>query len=482
MQTHHINKVEIDFNFERKEQENALQMVKQLFYEKALVQLNKSFDEITANVYLDKLDIEIGSTNQDNFQDDFLKALNKSLESFVSQNENRSEVQGKHSGEFSIEHLTYFLQKGYWQWNVQQKSEKEIFSLLKSFFKDDTKVSLLLSGLQLKNLPAAERLVNLVWASNSLKDALIRGLIKQHTAFESVSFLQSVQWKEKKFIANNFHYYLILQLLVSPPLKTLTDVHSFFKQLANARHFPSLPSGEIQKLSKVNDEQMTVRLLEKFYLTLQKEWDDKIIVQKTTPKRFKENDSGTVVAPINSDSSVSFEQQYPAQKPLEKIHILNAGLVLFHPFFVPLFSDFNWINEENKFVDLKAQQKAILFLQFITNGKSRQAEHALVLNKILCNWPIHLPLYTSCNFSLKEKQAAIELLESLKEYWSVLKNTSLRGLIESFVLRPGVIQKNASGFLLQVERKTIDILMDSLPFGINTIKLPWNEDIIYTEW
>jgi hypothetical protein len=133
-------------------------------------------------------------------------------------------------------------------------------------------------------------------------------------------------------------------------------------------------------------------------------------------------------------------------------------------------------------VNRKVQQKAILFLQYIINEKSRQAEHRLVLNKLICGWPIHMPLKNSCNLSALEKAAASDLVESLKEHWTVVKNTSTPGLIQSFVFRPGLIQKTQNGFLVQVERRTIDILLDSLPFGLTIIKFPWNEYIINTEW
>jgi len=166
----------------------------------------------------------------------------------------------------------------------------------------------------------------------------------------------------------------------------------------------------------------------------------------------------------------------------ERINILNSGLILFHPYMRYAFKDLKWIGDDNKFVNSKAQQKAILFLQYMINGKSRQGEHLLVLNKLLCGWPVHLPVQTACVFSAREKQAAADILGSIKEHWSVIKNTSDRGVIDSFIERPGIVSKQDSGFLLQIERKTIDILLDSLPFGLNTIKLPWNEYIIHTEW
>ncbi len=135
-----------------------------------------------------------------------------------------------------------------------------------------------------------------------------------------------------------------------------------------------------------------------------------------------------------------------------------------------------------KFVNTKNQIKAVHFLQFIITNKSRNPEHLLVLNKILCGWPVHLPITLQCNFTKKEKDIVTDLIDSLKEHWIVMKNTSAAGLVESFIDRKGIIQSSESGFLLQVELKTIDVLLDSLPFGFQTIKLPWNDYTIHTEW
>jgi len=74
------------------------------------------------------------------------------------------------------------------------------------------------------------------------------------------------------------------------------------------------------------------------------------------------------------------------------------------------------------------------------------------------------------------------MLDSLIEHWSVLRNTSRNGLIKSFIERKGLVQKTDKNFSIQVEKSSIDILLESLPFGILTIKLPWNEYFIYTEW
>ena len=84
MATHQINKVLLDFSFSKKEKELALQKSKQFFYEKALPVMSAGFDNIPEPVYIDKLEIDLGTTNAENFETDFLKAFRKSLEKYIA--------------------------------------------------------------------------------------------------------------------------------------------------------------------------------------------------------------------------------------------------------------------------------------------------------------------------------------------------------------------------------------------------------------
>jgi hypothetical protein len=74
------------------------------------------------------------------------------------------------------------------------------------------------------------------------------------------------------------------------------------------------------------------------------------------------------------------------------------------------------------------------------------------------------------------------LLQSVLEHWKALRNTSLTGLRETFFKRDGLITRKENDWLLQVERKTLDVLLDSMPWGYSAVSLPWNDYIIYTEW
>ena len=67
-------------------------------------------------------------------------------------------------------------------------------------------------------------------------------------------------------------------------------------------------------------------------------------------------------------------------------------------------------------------------------------------------------------------------------HWSALKNTSIDGLREGFLKRDGLITKKENGWLLQVERKTMDVLLENIPWGYSTISLMWNDYLLTVEW
>ena len=74
------------------------------------------------------------------------------------------------------------------------------------------------------------------------------------------------------------------------------------------------------------------------------------------------------------------------------------------------------------------------------------------------------------------------MLGSVIEHWVILKNTSIEGLRESFLQRNGKLTFANNEWLLQVEQKPYDMLLQSLPWNIGIIKLAWMRNILKTEW
>jgi hypothetical protein len=121
-------------------------------------------------------------------------------------------------------------------------------------------------------------------------------------------------------------------------------------------------------------------------------------------------------------------------------------------------------------------------LKFLATGQKKVPEYALVFEKILCGLPADMPVPLDVILTDEEIAESESLLKAVITHWNVLKNTSTDGLRESFIKRDGLLTRKENGWLLQVERKTLDVLLDSIPWGFSTISLVWTRDLIFVEW
>ena len=121
-------------------------------------------------------------------------------------------------------------------------------------------------------------------------------------------------------------------------------------------------------------------------------------------------------------------------------------------------------------------------MHYLASGETEVAEFNLILEKLLCAVDFDEPVPNHIELSEKEKEESDNLLRSVTEHWAPLRRTSLQGLRTSFFQREGKLFRAEAGWILKVEQKTIDILLDKLPWGIGTIKLPWMDTVLNVEW
>ena len=100
--------------------------------------------------------------------------------------------------------------------------------------------------------------------------------------------------------------------------------------------------------------------------------------------------------------------------------------------------------------------------------------------------PTETVIEQSDTLSIEAFETADGLIKAAIGYWTVLKNTSPEGLRETFLRRSGKLSNRAEGegWRLQIERKTVDILLEKLPMGwsYSVIKLPWMAEMVFVEW
>ena len=125
---------------------------------------------------------------------------------------------------------------------------------------------------------------------------------------------------------------------------------------------------------------------------------------------------------------------------------------------------------------------AVHALQYLVTGKQHPEEFYLPLNKILCGMDVSSTLPQDIELTEDCKTACDDLLGAVIGHWTALKNTSPEGLQETFLNREGKLTFKDGQWTLVVERKTIDILMDRIPWSISMIKHSWMKQMINTEW
>ncbi len=166
----------------------------------------------------------------------------------------------------------------------------------------------------------------------------------------------------------------------------------------------------------------------------------------------------------------------------EPIFINNAGLCLLAPYLGMLFKAID-LCDDNQFINKSTQQHAIYLLHYLATGQTDAPEEQLVFAKLLCGWPLQMPSINARSITDNEIKECTELLVSVIGHWAALKNTSPDGLREAFLQRSGKLMTDDDGnFTVHIEQKSIDILLDSIPWTFRMLKLPWMKKLIQVEW
>jgi len=184
-----------------------------------------------------------------------------------------------------------------------------------------------------------------------------------------------------------------------------------------------------------------------------------------------------------SGKSLNNKDETIANKSIDTsfTYINNAGLIILHPFLLSFFEKVKLI-QDNNWINKMAQHKAVLLLQYLGTSQDIFWDNQLHLNKLLCGISIETVINTKITITEADKIEANNLLLSVLEHWTILKNTSIEGLQNSFFMRAGKLVYNNNAFDLYVEQKGIDILLDKLPWSFSFVKSNLMKTSITTIW
>jgi len=158
-----------------------------------------------------------------------------------------------------------------------------------------------------------------------------------------------------------------------------------------------------------------------------------------------------------------------------------AGSVLLWPFLPHLFRAAALI-EANRFVSGDAALRAVRLLHFLATGKPRAAEHELAAAKLLAGLGLRDPAAGQLRLRRRERRLMDELHAAVGKAWPALRNTSLAGLRESFLLRPARLERSGGDWQLTFEPRPFDLLLRTLPWGLSAVRLPWMTGILHVRW
>ncbi len=164
-----------------------------------------------------------------------------------------------------------------------------------------------------------------------------------------------------------------------------------------------------------------------------------------------------------------------------RVLIRNAGIVIIWPYLTRYFELLDMTEDKNFRTEAEAI-RAVHLLQYLATGTTLAPEHELLLNKILCGLKIATPIPREVVLTEKEIEISDKMLKGVLQNWERLKSSSIEALREGFLIRDGYIIEKEKAWELKVEKKTLDILMENMPWGFGTIKLPWMQKRLNVEW
>jgi hypothetical protein len=170
----------------------------------------------------------------------------------------------------------------------------------------------------------------------------------------------------------------------------------------------------------------------------------------------------------------------------DSIFVANAGLVIAAPFLAILCERVGLAaaaaDRTLRWVQPEAAGRAVHLLQYLVDGRTDAPEPMLALNKILCGLDPSWPSLPAIGMTALELETCDSLLQSILANWPALSGSSVQALRETFLQRDGRLSRAEPGWRLEVERKTLDVLLDTLPWSFTMVLTPWTPHPLSVIW
>ena len=435
-----------------------------------------TIDRLVIDASIDKKDW------QQKIRSELIASLNKKLVNYkpvLKVEANKSETLSKKLDEL----ILFYFEKGFLPWWGKALMQSDFTTMLHSWITEEipqsraADISLILQ--QIITKPVIERMINQLppvlyfqFIKNIFKKE-VKQIAEAETFFSEIVTGKISEAKQAVIIKSVNRFMLTMMITNAGSIDSPLLLRVFYEELKMHKE-----AATIIKPFPFETEQINT--------PMKIAWQKLLIKESNTAKKQNSQFVKTEAKPKYNKTIDKLKDQHIAKKRKEDlaafvqegIYIENAGAVIIAAFIPALFEKLK-ISKNQTIVNTDL---AAMMIQYAVTGKKTMAEHELVLPKILCGINLELPVNTATKISVAQIKEAEEMLTAVIDYWSVIKNTSMAGLRESFLKRNGKLSLVDDTWLLQVEQKPFDMLLQQLPWSISMIKLPWMKSLLKTEW
>lgn len=432
----------------------------QRFREEVLPDMDVFFNELVpeGTVWkIDKLEVDLGQVKPENLSKELIRHLKDKLLFDFQPGKGGNSLEVSTSQQSVLEQFLHFLKYGHFSWNANGITLEQMEKELPEVFQN----------------------------SDQLQKAKVLQKLTKGRSLQRFTSQFSLE----------FQITLVLKLLEIQKLKTL---FRFLRERLPQDIFRMIPKAAITAYASFEKANTPQTFITPFLRNLENEMafspqaKEKFRTQLLAKaKKEKGNVAKHVVEALQKlqeEKTATAREKKEAkiadnvEDTVESIYILNAGLVLLWPYLSRFFENLK-LMDSGEFISRKAREKAICMLQFLANPETGITENLLPLNKILCGLDItDLVPTDEIEISREDADAGNELIKAVINNWPKIGNTSIQGFQTSFLQREGRLEKTEEGWSLKVEQRSFDMLLDSLPWSITLIKLPWMPKPLHVEW
>jgi hypothetical protein len=186
--------------------------------------------------------------------------------------------------------------------------------------------------------------------------------------------------------------------------------------------------------------------------------------------------------PAPTDPAAIHARRRGALARLDELYVEDAGLVILWPFLERLFLRAGVLGEHRGFLDEAAQLQAVALVNSLATADPAPLEFRLPLAKLLCGRSFESDFALERPLAPEQLAEGDRLLAAVIDRVPALGEPSIPELRAGFLARPGALGARDGAWLLQVERRPHDAVLDRFPWSWGWVRLPWMPGPLRVEW